>query len=151
MSISPRRAGYFAGALAIVVGAWLGLDELIVTEEERLEAFANDVTGPVEPARIDAALATWTDPATQPVELRGFGRSEVYGAEHAAELASRAREALRTYGGERLRKMRQGIEVRDDEASVSLRIVSGRGMVDVDFGLRKHGDRWLVSDVDVHR
>lgn len=152
MQIEPRRAGIVIGVVATVVGAWLGLDELIVTEEERLEELANAVTGPVDPQRIDAAVANWAAPSIQPVEVTAFGRSEVYDVSNAAELGPRARDALRSYGGERLRKLRQGIElIGEDRAHVTLRIVSGRGMVDAEFELRKHGDRWLVSEVRIHR
>lgn len=152
MQIDPRKAGIVIGAVAVVVGAWLGIDELIVTEEERLEEFANAVTGPVDAQRIDAAVANWTDPSVQPVEVTAFGRSEVYDGSNAAELGPRARGALVSYGGERLRKLQQGIElVGEDRARVALRIVSGRGMVNAEFELRKHGDRWLVSEARIHR
>lgn len=151
MQISPRSAGYVAGAVAIVVGGWLGIDHLVVTDEERIEELANDVTGIVEPGRLRETLDKWTDPAARPVEVRAFGRVEVYDASRTGELESDARDALRSYQGERLRKMRQGITIEGDRATLTLRIVSARGMVDVDFELEKQADRWLVSGVDVHR
>lgn len=151
MQISPRTVGYVVGGVAVIVGGWLGLDQLIVTDEEQIEELANAVTGPVEDARIDAAIREWIDPATQPIEVTAFGQTELYDVENAAELATRAREALRSYRGERLRKLRQSIEVHDDRGRLSLRIVSVRGMVDADFDVRKHGDRWLVSAVSIHR
>ena len=151
MQISPRKAGYVTGAIAIVIGGWLGIDSLVVTDEEQIEELANDVTGVVDPARVRASLEKWTDPATRPVEVRAFGRVEVYDASRAAELESAARDALRSYQGERLRKMRQGIRIDGDRATLTLRIVSTRGMVDADFELEKHGDRWIVAGVDVHR
>lgn len=148
MTVDRRRLVIIGGALAAVVGIWWALDALVVTEEERLEAFVDDVTGTVSTERIDRALE-WVDPSTEPVEIRVMGRTSYY--EQMGPLRERARDALAFLEGDDLRTLQQGIEVTEDRAVVSLRLLGDRGMVQVEFTLRQHGDRWLVAEVQIHR
>jgi len=144
-----RRKLFLVGAtLVVAVAVWWTLDAVVVTDEERLEAFVDDVTGTVSTQRIDAALE-WVDPATEPVEVRYFGRSDYY--EQMPPLRERAHDALRYLSGDALRTLQEGIEVTDDRAVVGLRLLSDRGMVQATFTLRRRGERWLVSEVEIHR
>jgi hypothetical protein len=142
------RRGHLLAAAGVAVGiAVLALgDVLIVTDEEELEGFVEAVSGEVTSERIDAALE-WVDPAAAPVEIGVWGDTRVY--EDGAELRSRARSALRPFIGQRLRALREGIQVEEGTGDVSLQLVSGQGMVDVDFRLERRGDRWLVTRVRV--
>lgn len=148
MRIERRRALVIGGFLAVAVALWWVLDAMVVTDAERLEAFAEAVTGPVTAERIDAALG-WVEPATEPVEIRYFGRSDYY--EEMAPLRERAHEALRFLQGDSLRTLQEGIDVIEDRAVVTLRLLSDRGMVQATFTLRRHGERWLVAEVEIHR
>lgn len=151
MRIQPRTAGLAFGATLILVGSWLGVDAMVVTDEEQLEELANAVTGPVEPSRIDAALEAWTDLSREPLEVHAFGRTERYTADDTQALRGRVRQTLRPFKGERLRKMRQEIRIDGQTGRVTLRIISSRGMMDLELQLRKDGDDWLVSAVKLHR
>lgn len=148
MTVDKRQLLLVGATLVVAVAVWLTLDAVIVTDEERLEAFVEDVTGTVTTQRIDTAME-WVDPAAEPVEIRYFGRSDYY--EEMLPLRDRAHDALRFLSGDSLRTLQEGIEVEGDRATVSLRLLSDRGMVQATFTLRRHGERWLVSEVEIHR
>lgn len=148
MSTSRRRLLVVGGALATAIAIWWALDALVVTDEERLQAFVDDVTGPVTPQRIDEALR-WVDPSVEPVEVRVLGRAEYY--EEMEPLRQRAHRSLDPVAGTDLRTLQQGIDVNDGLATVSLRELTDRGMLQVTFTLHRHEERWLVSEVQVHR
>lgn len=149
MRIEPRRVGLALAILAFAVGGWVALDALIVTDEERIEAFADAISGTVEPGHLDQVLRDWTDPPRQPLTVTALGRSEVY--DQSERLRADARRALRTYEGEDLTRLRQGLEIAEDEAHLTLEMLSGRGMIDLEVELRRHGERWLVSEVRIYR
>ena len=142
-----RRGHLIAvAAIAGIVGALLLGDLLIVTDEEELEALVESMTGEISAERIEAALQ-WVDPAAAPVEVVVFDRTEVY--EDAAALADTARDGLAQLHGERLRTMRESIEVDGDTADISLQLASSRGLADVDLRLVRRADRWLITRIRI--
>lgn len=149
MRIELRRIGPVLLVVVVAIGGWIALDALIVTEEERLEAFADAIAGTVEPAHVDQVIRDWTDPAREPLTVTAFGRRETY--EDVDSLREDALSALRSYEGEDLTRLSQDLETAQDRAHLSLRLVSGRGLVDLEVELRKHGERWVVSELRVYR
>jgi hypothetical protein len=136
----------------VAVTLWIIADTLIQTDEERLEVFIEDVTGPIDRARIDRALR-WVDPGRQPVEVDLRGRHTVYGGPghgaEAADVAEAAQERLAPWTGVRLRVLSRAIEVDGEEARVRLRVLSQRGPADVEYALRRHGERWWVRRIRI--
>lgn len=148
-----RRAWLGVGtALLVIVAAVLAWDALVVTDEERLEAFVEDVTGAVGPTRVSTARERWIDLSRQPFEASAMGESLFYGPGEDAALAERANAVARELRGVTLRVMSSGITVEGDEATVSLRVLSReRGMGQVEWRLRRHGDDWLAEHLTVMR
>lgn len=143
--------GVGVGVIAIV-GALVAWDTLVETDEERLEVFADEVTGPISAARIDGARRRWIDLSRQPFEVSALGESLYYGPGEDAALAERSRAVARELRGVTLRTLQRGIHVDGDEARVTLRLLSReRGMGQVEWRLRRHGEDWLVEHLAVTR
>lgn len=141
-----------AVGVATMVGILLAWDALGVTDEERLEAFIDDVTGSVGQGRVSAARARWIDLDRQPFEVSAMGRSLLYREGEEADLAERSRTALAGLRGSDLRAFHRRIDIQGDAATVTLRLVSrGQGMGTVEWRLRKHDDDWLLSRLAVTR
>lgn len=135
--------------VALLVGSVaLVADALVVTDEERLEAFVQAVTGEVETRRVDAALA-YAEPARVPVETLVGNDSTYYVEGQEVDLAERARRILAPYTGEDVRLLQKSIEIDDDRALVALRLGTREGTSNVQFRLVRRGDGWLVSRVRV--
>jgi len=135
--------------VALLVGSVaMVADALVVTDEERLEAFVDAVTGDVETRRIDAALS-YVDPARVPVEVMVSDDSRLYEEGQEVDLAERARHTLGPYTGEEVRLLQKSIELDDDRALVALRLGTRHGTANVQFRLVRRGDGWLVSRVRV--
>lgn len=132
--------------MVAIVGAWCGFDALIVTDEERLEQFVDDVTGEIDEASIVRALA-WTDASSEAVEVTARGNMRVY--DDQAQLETDARRNLRSFIGDNLRTLQQSIVVDGEVATVSLRLFTSRGVVDVEFRLRRHDEHWRINRVVV--
>ena len=143
----PSRNVVIAGiAVAVAVGAGFAIERLIVTEEERLEVFVKDVTGRIESEKIDRALA-WTDASRLPIELTI--RGSTWRFEQQTELSREAHSKLAPFDGERLSLLSSHIELKDHSAAVTVDTFSRHGRNTVVYDLRKIGDRWLVSAVNV--
>ncbi|MBX3276082.1 MAG: hypothetical protein KF729_37870 [Sandaracinaceae bacterium] len=148
-----RRTWLGAGAAVVVaVLGYLAWDALVETDEERLEGFVADVTGPVAAARVDAARARWVDLDRQPFEVSALGESLYFRAGEDAALGERAARATRELAGADLRALTRAIVVEGDAARVTLRLLSReRGMMQVEWRLRRHGQDWLVERLAVTR
>ncbi len=135
--------------LALLVGSIaMVADALVVTDEERLEAFVDAVTGEVDTRRIDAALS-YVDPARVPVDITVGDDLRAYGEGQEVDLAERARATLAPFQGDDVRVVQEAIEIEGERALVALRIGTREGMADVQFRLVRRGDGWLVSRVRV--
>ena len=65
--MKPKTLAILIAALvAAVIAALVVWDIVVVTDQERLEAFADLVTSEVSPENIEAAMA-YVDPAVQPI------------------------------------------------------------------------------------
>lgn len=140
------------GVLAAAVASVFLYDALVVSDEERLEALADDVAGPVSAARIAAGRARWIDLARQPFELGVDARLELYEEGDEAALDERARDAARVLAGSRLRLLTSDLEALGDRASITMRVLDERtGMHTLAWSLRKHGGDWLIERLAVRR
>ena len=144
-----RTIGYVLGGAVVVIAIGVAIDMAIVTEEERLEAFVEAVTGEVTSEKIDAALS-WIDTSRQPVEVYVMGQSDLY--EDDDTLRERARDSMRRFMGQDLRMLNETITVEDERATIRVRVLNDQlGMVTAEFDLRKREETWLVSAVRVTR
>lgn len=137
-----------AGLLLALVGGYVAVDVWVETDEERLEALVDLGVGTMDPERLDAALG-WTDPGTEPLEVTFRGQTKLYGRGEAATLRSDARDALRPLMGDDLRVLGSSIDVDGDAAWVTMRLMSGLGLRQVEVRLARSGDRWLANRVVV--
>lgn len=130
------------GSVAVVA------DALVVTDQERLEAFVDSVTGEVETRRIDAALS-YVDTARVPVEITVGEEYRTYDEGQEVDLAERARRTLAPFTGQDVRVLQKAIEIDGERALVALRIGTREGTANLQFRLVRRGDGWLVSRVRV--
>ncbi len=145
-----RRSLVGIGAVVVLgIGGWVAYDALVVTDQERVASFAEDVTGTMGPEAVTRGLA-WVDLDRQVLEVSGYGDARAYVPGQDAELESRARTVLRRFDGQKLRVLRQSVEITGDDARIALQLLADDGMANVDFGLRKHGEDWLLARVHVH-
>ncbi len=146
--MSPKKIAALVGAgLVLLVGTLVIWDILVVTDQERVEAFADTVTSEVSPENIEKALAH-VDPALQPVliEVRGESLRFDQSQEHFAAMA---RSRLRSFEGTKQHVLRKNVEVKGLSATVATETFSRRGRVSVDWELRKRGDAWLVNRMSI--
>ncbi len=141
-----------AVTLSIAVAVLLGLsavaDALFVTDEERLEAFVDAISGDIETGRIDDALS-FISTRHEEVELRAPDQNEWFGEGDDAELGALARETLAPYLGQELELVQHSVRVQDDAGQVGVRLRGPRGLMDVTFELRKHGERWYLRSARI--
>ncbi len=152
MSNSTRTVAVVGAAVALVFGVyWIG-DALIETDEERLEAVVDLATETMGPDVANRALA-WTDPEAQPVELSALGMTRTYDDRNADELGPDARSRLSRFYGQSFTALSSAIEVVDDRATVSMRLMGEGGMMQVEVRLVRADEDadWLVSHVRVGR
>jgi hypothetical protein len=80
-----------------------------------------------------------------------FGDARAYDAARAEKLAQDAHARLAFLSGKRLNVLSRRIEIRPPQARVELRLLGREGMGHVRYVLAKHGERWLIGEVDVGR
>lgn len=146
--LRTRIAIQFLVLVGLVCSVAVVADALVVTDEERLDAFVDAVTGEVETRRIDAALSH-ADPSRVPVEVVVGDDVHTYADGQEVDLAERTRRALTPLEDEHLRVLQEAVEVDGDRALVALRLRTRGGTADIQFRLVRRGDGWLVSRVRV--
>lgn len=138
-----KRFLLHAAAVAVVVGGLAAVaDALVITDRERIEQLVDSLEGEVEDTTLDEALH-FVETDREPIEVRSDERTE-YFEEADADLAQRAREALRPLRGSEIEIIQHTIELQDDEAHLALRARTRYGVVDGNIDFVKHGERWLI-------
>lgn len=145
--MTPRQR-WSAFAVVAVVGGVVASRALVVTDRDRVERFAEAVSGEVTPARVDAALR-YVDPDRQPVEVTAYESAQTYGAGEREALHRRVRERLQPVAGVRFRVLRRSIAMGPGTASVTMQLFSSEAAPTAEYVLRKHGDDWLVETARV--
>lgn len=145
-----RKRWVWVAAVVVAIAAYFGFDALVVTDEERLEAFADVVTGDLTDVRFEAAWA-YVDLGRQPIEVLSFDGVQTYDAARGSEARARARQVVQRLQGDNLRALGQSIEITDDVGVVAQRILSNQGMANIEYRLHRHGDDWLIGRVWVRR
>lgn len=147
--MTPQQWQRSAGVgVVLVLGSMAAYRALVVTDRDRVERFAEAVSGEVTPARIDAALR-YVDPDRQTVEVTAYEATETYGPGQRDALHQRVRERLRAVSGARFRVLRRSITMGQGSASVSMQLFSSEAAPTAEYVLRKHGADWLVETARV--
>lgn len=145
--MKPKTLAILIAALvAAVIAALVVWDIVVVTDQERLEAFADLVTSEVSPENIEAAMA-YVDPAVQPIVVEVRHQTLRFDKDNRDDFSLMARGRLRPYHGIKQHVMRKSVDVRDSQASINTETFSRQGRVSVDWELRKRGEGWWVSRV----
>lgn len=148
--MTPRKIAALAVAgVMLLVTTLIVWDVLVVTDEERLETFADAVTEEITRENIDLAL-TYVDPTAQPVIIE-FRHETLRFDKSSESFETMARARLRPYEGTDQHALRKSVEIDGNKGHVSTETFSRRGKVGVEWELRKHGDRWLVSRMSIRR
>jgi len=130
--------------LALVLGLSAVADALVMTDEERLEGFVDQVTSTSE--RLDATLR-YVDTMRVPVELVVGRSSNTY--EDDYQLAEEARSALQGFEAQSAELLQDTIEIRGDRALVALRWSTPEGALSTQFRFVRRGDGWVISRLRV--
>ncbi len=149
----PKNAKVVVPLLLIaIIGSLFAYDALVVSDEEAIEALLETVTGEVGDGWVPRAVAL-TSPDQHPVEVRALGVSRVYGRGSRPDLEREGARVMSGLTGTSLRVMSQRISVEGDVAQVTLKLMTERGMVDVELRfLRAEGEpRFTVNRVAVDR
>ncbi|MCS6797834.1 MAG: hypothetical protein NZ898_04790 [Myxococcota bacterium] len=144
----PRAAWLLLPVAAI--GAVVSYDALTQSDEERVRGLLDAM----EQGEVDAAwierLLRWVEPAVVPLEARWQGEQRFFDGTNAAELAPLARRVLGRYRGQRLRALRERIEVDGSSARLWAQLLTPDGIVELTVDLERVDDRWLVTRAVVH-
>lgn len=129
------------------VGGYLAWDALVVTDEEKIEAFADAISGELNLDRIDTAMR-YVRPEVQPLTVTSPWGESVYTDLPAVRAA--AHKALSRFYGERLRITSEQIHVEEHAARLSVRVMTMRGFRDADFRFAKpDDDHWILTHITV--
>jgi len=144
--MSPRVI--VLGLFLLVVGASIAIDALIVTDEERLERFVDELNGSIDREYVDRVLG-YVDLAQTPLDLEVLlpieSHTGLYDASRAAELEQMFRERMRPYYGDRVRTLQKRIEVEGNRAQVGFTVFGQSLQVRVELKMSRIGERWLVA------
>ena len=133
---------------ASLAGVAIVIDAVIVTDQEQLETFVDDVTGDVRTSRIDHALG-WVDLSEESVEVVAGAEPRLYQVGDEADLAEDARSVLAPLEGENATVLQDAIEIDGDSARIALRLSTAEGVCDVHYLMRKRGEAWVMTRVRV--
>lgn len=131
-------------AIGVVIGGLAAVaDALVITDQERIEQLVDSLEGEVRDTTLDDALH-FVETDREPVEVRSAEGTRWF-EDADADLARRAREALRPLRGSDIEVLQRTIEIEGAEAHLALRARTRYGVVDGNVDFVKHGERWLIQ------
>jgi len=136
--------------LCLLGAAACGDDE--VSDEDLIERFVKDVTGPVDDAYVSRCLG-YVDMARYPLDVRVPHHAGVYAEDRAAEIVGMFKRTMRSRFYDTEIKLRSDrIEIQGDSAEVRLGLMTAVGGLSAEFTLRKASPGvWKVARVHVDR
>ncbi len=129
-------------------GAATVADAMVITDEEKLQTFLDEVTRSGGGDRVGSALH-FADPNREPVAVAVAGGVQHFEEGQEVELEGALRDALDAFGAAELEPVQQDVELSGEEARVAVRVRTDAGLTDAQFELRRHEDRWLLRRVAV--
>jgi hypothetical protein len=124
-------------------GVAVAADALVVSDEERLDELADDLTDGSPEERVDGVLR-WTDLSRVSLQLESDGRTRRYEDEDGFRLADAIAEVLAPLEANELDVVQRSVRVDGDRATVSVRVRADGSIHDVTFQLVRNGQGWLV-------
>jgi hypothetical protein len=115
------------------------------TDEDRVRAFSEAITGELSQERVQTAIDKYVDLNTQVLDVGAYGESRSYNAQDRATLDADARRRLPRFYGTRLQILKRHIELKGTTAYLELQLFSKEGMASLRCELHKHGERWLLG------
>lgn len=146
------RARYIVAVRSVALCALLwGCGDDVPSDEDLIERFIADVTGPVDAALVERAIS-YTQLEDLPIDVRVPHYAGVYDASRADELLNGFRKAMqqRFYGTD-IDVRSKKIAVQGDRADVTLALMTGVGPLHAQLGLQKVVAGWRVVRVHVDR
>jgi hypothetical protein len=120
-------------------------------DADRIDAFVASVTGELTEERVAHVMKTYVDLDEEPIDVRAFGDGRLYRAEDQERFDHDADRRLGPLMGRSLNAVRKRIDIRGNEATVELQLLSRTMMGQVRYELVKRGKRWLIGTVYVTR
>jgi hypothetical protein len=120
-------------------------------DEDRIDAFVASVTGELSDERVEHVMKTYVDLDEEPIDVRAFGDGRLYRAEDQERFDRDAQRRLGPLMGRSLNAVRRRIDIRGNEATVELQLLSRTMMGSVRYELVKRKKRWLIGTVYVTR
>jgi hypothetical protein len=121
------------------------------TDADRIDAFVSSVTGELTEDRVAHVLKTYVDLDAEELDVRALGDSHLYRAEDRERFEADVERRLGPLQGRSLNAVRKHIEIKADNATVELQMLSRTMMGQVRYELVKRGKRWLIGSVYVTR
>lgn len=120
-------------------------------DEELLEKFVADVTGPVNDALVERAIG-YTQLAELPIDVRVPQYAGVYDVSRRDELFNGFRNGMRGhFYGTELAVRSKKIAIEGERATVKLALMTGVGPLRAEIALQKIAAGWKVTRVHVDR
>ncbi len=141
----------FLPALAVLLGGlsvFLVADALVITDEEKLEAFVDELTHETPDKRVDGALH-YADTSRVDVEVTSPEDRAQYGDGEDLELADHLRDALASLDHGSVSLIQRTVRVDGDDGMAALRLDTEEGVVDAEFRFVRRADGWLLRRVRV--
>jgi NAD(P)-dependent dehydrogenase (short-subunit alcohol dehydrogenase family) len=137
-----------AFVVALGAAALSMADTLVVTDEERLERFVDELTSPSTDARLDVALNN-ADPSRVPVDLVAEDLAQRFADGDHEAFAETTRKAFAPLLGEKAELVEKSIAIDGDHALVAVRVATDGGLVNARFRFVRCEDGWLVDQMSV--
>jgi hypothetical protein len=142
--MASRLFLYTLVASAAVGGFALVADALVVSDEERLEAVADELTeGPAD-ERVDGVLRR-IDLSREPLRLEHGERVRRYSEDDDHRLADGVWDALGPFADEDLEVVQRAVRLDGDRGTVAVRVRAGSELHDATLHLVRSGQGWLVT------
>lgn len=131
-----------------VGGAATVADAMVITDEEKLQTFLDEVTRSGGGDRVGRALA-FADPNREPVSVAFRGGVQHFEEGQEVELEGALRSALDSFGSGAFDPIQEDVELSGEDARIAVRARTDAGLTDAQFELRRHEDGWLIRRVAV--
>ena len=133
--------------LSLLVGGFaVAADALVVSDEERLEQLADELTAAPPDERVSGVLR-WVDLSRETVRIEDGERVRRYRDDDGHRLADDLFAALEPFTAEDLEVVQRSVRVDGDRGTVAARVRVDGEIHDATFRLVRSGQGWLVAGV----
>ena len=136
------------GALLAILATTLVVDALVITDEEQLEKFVDELTEEAPDKRIDGAL-DYTDTSRVDVEIASPNDRGYYSDGEDGELADHLHDALASLDHGSVDLIQRTVRIEGDDGLAAFRVDTEDGVIDAEFRFVRTADSWLLRRVRV--